>query len=694
MRLLPQPILPPLPEPLGLPPFPPGVDTWDELMDSPLRESWRQELIFRQKENARIKAQRARIEAAAADILVFGKTYFPRVFRNDFSSFHRELVDLVFDIPDEQWFLEDDEQPIDPLTGRRPFVTDPQGRRQTRQGVVAAAPRGHGKSSILTFLIPLYCAVFRIKRFILILSDSDVQVRSFCADIKRQIEENARLREDFGDLSGGHLGLRWTGEDFAIAHTEMDALGERTLVHEVRIAGRAISARLRGLRAGAYRPDLVICDDVENDTHIDSLTQRDKLEIKLNRAVIPMLDPETGHFFFCGTILHFDSLLSRLLAPDKSGSYVQQVWRCIVQGRDVLDPEAVPLWPEQFPLITLRRIRNSMPLAQFNTEWMNDPHDPESRDYHPEYVQWFRRQDNLRMDRETGDWLFHRPGMTDPLTGEPVWQRLDIYQAVDPAISQETTADYFAMITLGLAVESQDVVCLNLVHDRLSFARQVATIMGQFATFPGVVGCAIEEQAYQQALKQTVIARQARRHGLRRVPVKGLTQARGEDSKIRRLRRRAWDLETGTVWLPFVLPGDQGYNETDWTEPVQGVERRKVHPRFRHLYKEMMEFPKSAHDDALDAFDMCMTILGKKRAFRDWAGDERAKTRRLENEGETPQAPPEGPFVGVQIDPDGAVRNQTTATIVAPARNQRRPAGVGGMRRGGDDGGGGRLGRR
>lgn len=102
-------------------------------------------------------------------------------------------------------------------------------------------------STLLTFLLPMYCAVFRVKRFILILSDSDDQVRTFCAKLKREIEENERLRADFGEMCGLRYGLRWTGEDFTIAHAEADARGVRRVVFESVIAGRSIHSRLRAL---------------------------------------------------------------------------------------------------------------------------------------------------------------------------------------------------------------------------------------------------------------------------------------------------------------------------------------------------------------------------------------------------------------------------------------------------------------
>lgn len=677
VRILADPVLPPIPDLLPIPPLPEGVTDWDGLLRHPDRARWLAELDEAQRENDAINAMRDRVTRGAEDILEFGRIYFPGVFRNEFSTFHRELVDLVFAVPEDRWFVLDTDKERDPLTGQYPFVVGPDGLRQTKQGVVCAAPRGHGKSTILTFLIPVYCAVYRIKRFVLILSDSDDQARAFCAQIRSQIEDNELLRRDFGTLSGGRYGLRWTGSDFSIAHVGPDDDGKQVVQHECRIMGRSISARLRGLRAGAYRPDMVLLDDVENDMRIDSLDQRNKLETKLNRAVIPMLDPQYGHFFLCGTILHFDSLLARLLQPDKAKSYVQEVWRCIKEGDSVLDADAVPLWPEQFPLTKLRQVRESMTLAQFNTEWMNNPTDPESRDYLPEYIRWYRREDHLKINRDTGQWSWLHPTRKHPETGEDWWQDLELYQAVDPAISKKQTADYFAMVTVGLAVESQDAILINLVRKRLSFSEQVQTILGQFQTFNTTIGCAIEAVNYQDALRQTVIAKQAERFGVRRVPVKAQPVSSNLDAKERRLRARSWDVQLGIVWFPEVLEGDKGWHDGIWTEAVQGEAKRKVHPRLGELYREMMEFPKSGHDDCLDAFDMAMTILGKKRAFRDWAEEERVITQEWEARLAADKA---ARMAGEEV-PDFETVATVGGALLGVSKRQRRPVATGGKGR-------------
>lgn len=64
------------------------------------------------------------------------------------------------------------------------------------------APRGHAKSTTFTFKDDLHAAVYGYKHYIIILSDSSEQAEGFLVDIKTELEENAALKEDFGELEG------------------------------------------------------------------------------------------------------------------------------------------------------------------------------------------------------------------------------------------------------------------------------------------------------------------------------------------------------------------------------------------------------------------------------------------------------------------------------------------------------------
>ena len=64
--------------------------------------------------------------------------------------------------------------------------------------IAAAAPRGHGKSTAITFAYALANVLFREKRFLVIVSDTEAQAINFISDIKTELKENEDLISLFG----------------------------------------------------------------------------------------------------------------------------------------------------------------------------------------------------------------------------------------------------------------------------------------------------------------------------------------------------------------------------------------------------------------------------------------------------------------------------------------------------------------
>ena len=75
-----------------------------------------------------------------------------------------------------------------------------------------AYPRGHSKSTIVTFLLVLYRIIFHERKFIVIVSDSEDKAKDFVVRIKSELEFNQKLIRDFSpggkDLKEKLVGLR------------------------------------------------------------------------------------------------------------------------------------------------------------------------------------------------------------------------------------------------------------------------------------------------------------------------------------------------------------------------------------------------------------------------------------------------------------------------------------------------------
>ncbi len=247
-----------------------------------------------------------------------------------------------------------------------------------------AAPRGEGKSVLVSQLFVLYCIVTGKKKYVVIVMDSIDQAYPMLAAIKAELEANPRLKIDFPHACG--TGKVWK---------------EGTIVTKnnikVQIAGSG--KKLRGLRHGAYRPDLVILDDIENDEQVRNPVQRDKLHNWLTKTVLPLgAAGEKLDIVYIGTILHYDSVLSRTLSNPAWRTarfkalvklpHNMQLWdeweeiyrnqgepkadRFYAEHRQEMDAGAIVSWKAR-PLLVLMKIRARDGHSTFDSEYQNDP---------------------------------------------------------------------------------------------------------------------------------------------------------------------------------------------------------------------------------------------------------------------------------------------------------------------------------
>ena len=311
-------------------------------------------------------AQAERMRHASSDLLWFGKTYFPHYIRDRVvngrcvavrpSALHRWIAEAFPEV------LNKDES----------------------EHLAIAAPRGEAKSTwLLIFLV--WCLVHRKKRYILYIMDVYEQAAVVVEALKVELETNPRLAQDFAAATG--IGPVWK---------------EGVIVTRggVKVHARGAGQRVRGLKHGAYRPDLAFLDDIENDENVDNPRQRDKLTDWIDSAVEGL--GEAGEKFdilYVGTLLHHDSTLKR---TQDNPMWRAVTFRAIVDWPARMDlweeweevlrndgPEAaeryyqtahaemergaVVSWPDKRPLLTLMKIRVRVGASAFDKEYQNDP---------------------------------------------------------------------------------------------------------------------------------------------------------------------------------------------------------------------------------------------------------------------------------------------------------------------------------
>lgn len=330
------------------------------------------------------KAQKERIARARTDLEFFGKTYFPHYLDTPPSALHKYFCERY------------------PAMIAKAIATG-EGDREAD-----AAPRGNAKSTWTTLILPLWCAAYKHRHFILVVSETALQSQDFISFIKAELEDNERFKQDFPDMCGE--GPVWRADTIITRNA-------------AKIRGAGAGQKLRGMRHGSKRPDLVIGDDLENDEAVESPDQRKKLEKWFFKALMKIGQPDTV-YIVVGTILHYDSLLAGLLKKPGwkgqkfkavlkfSGSKLWDAWEAIfadiTAGKNAAEKRADAffqehkkemlagtevLWSEREPYYYLMKMRTSEGYAYFDSEKQNEPINPEDCLFQEAWFQFYDDED-------------------------------------------------------------------------------------------------------------------------------------------------------------------------------------------------------------------------------------------------------------------------------------------------------------
>ena len=147
------------------------------------------------------------------------------------------------------------------------------------------------------------------KRYAILISSTLDLAKEGIELLKTELEDNANLIMDF-DIKAGAV---WTSEEIIFStHKKL-----------AKIKSFGAGKKIRGTNFLSKRPDLIICDDIENDENIESKAQREKLYSWFNKAILKLpsrLNP-LYNIIVVGTTLHYDSLLQRLDKRDDFASF-------------------------------------------------------------------------------------------------------------------------------------------------------------------------------------------------------------------------------------------------------------------------------------------------------------------------------------------------------------------------------------
>lgn len=227
---------------------------------------------------------------------------------------------------------------------------------EKQAGVVA--PRGHAKSTALTYDYILAECLFRTARYVILIGSTEDKAAEQLSNLSEEIETNEDLRREFG-VTGFE-----TQQKTEIIVKFDD--GSR-----FRILARGAEQKIRGAMWNGQRPDLIVCDDMEDDEQVENKDRRAKFRRWFFRAAKQALS-RRGRIRVHGTILHEDSLLSRLM---KNKMWAFQFYKAHESYSDFSNL----LWPEQWSAEALRDVQIEFEedgdSGGYSQEFLNTPLD-------------------------------------------------------------------------------------------------------------------------------------------------------------------------------------------------------------------------------------------------------------------------------------------------------------------------------
>ncbi len=427
--------------------------------------------------------------------------------------------------------------------------------------VALSAPRGHAKTTGITVSYGLATLMFRQRKFMLLVSDTEAQAMMFLGFFKEHLQDNEALINLF------NLKRNEDGKVLFIKDTESDIIVQFADGHKFRIIAKGAEQKLRGLIWNGTRPDIILCDDMENDELVLNKERREKMRRWFYSALLPCLS-STGVIRIVGTILHMDSLLERLMPKqwDKwtvdtdLKLYAQKTvaggWFSIKYRAHNPDFSKI-LWPDRWPAAKLKETREGY-VAQgipdaYSQEYLNYPVD--------ESVAYYKRKDFLDMKEEHHN------------------QKLHLYVTVDLAISESEKADYSVFIIAGVD-EYKRIFILDVIRERLDGREIVDTLINLQRVYdPEIIG--IEEMQVSKSIGPFLREEMLKTGVFANIkPLK-----HGGKDKIARGRSMQARVRAHTVFFN---------KEGDWYQAFED---------------ECTRFPRDTHDDQVDAFSYLGLML-------------------------------------------------------------------------------------
>lgn len=279
--------------------------------------------------------------------------------------------------------------------------------------------------------------------------------------LRRQVERNPLWASAFG-LSPSQP---WTDELICIYNGVLDIY--------INVIALGITSQIRGINLDDYRPDLIICDDIDNEETTNTPEQREKtsdLMGSLEKALAPPTEDVNAKMGVLQTPINKFDYINTISASPK--------WRTATYG--CFDDEGKSRWENRYPTEFLLKEKTEH-LALRKTHL------------------WMREMECKIISKETaafsGEWL----RFWDKTGDGRYPAHLDVILAIDPASSESKTADDQVLGAVGF--RGEDVYLLDYTAEKGEMPDALAVTFFKYIRDYHPRKAGVETTAYQKVLK-------------------------------------------------------------------------------------------------------------------------------------------------------------------------------------------------
>lgn len=519
---------------------------------------------------------RVLVQISAKDLQLFAIRYFPHYLKKPDSKFHKFLYNKL----------------------SREFNKS----RKVGLKLAIAAPRGNSKSSVISAILPIWCAAYKKKKFIIIISDTAGQAEDFLTDIKLELDTNEKLRRDFPELC--ERGPIWRVNEIITGNgVKMMVLGT--------------GSKIRGRKFGVDRPDLILMDDLENADMVRSLVQREFIRYQWFDKDVMFAGGEEGSitdFIVIGTIIGKDALLTALTDPKEYPNWQSKRLAAVEEFSDS------PLWDEWYKLFTdhfdINREETALAFFEDHRGEMLEGTKvlwPEGDPYYNLMI-WKYTKTSAFMSEKMCSPLdptkiivskeeLHWENFATSLQVQEALKHCDFFGALDPSLGKKTKrADYSCILTIARIKGTGFMFVVDINIKKRTVDHQIEDILKLHDKFKYKL-FAVETNAFQLVIADN-LRKLSKRYNIY-IPIKDLPSY--TDKKMR---------FEGIV--PLIKDGTIIFD----------VNRYNHNHMYRLGMEQIYTFTgeNDEHDDAADGLIQCVEIAKKPR-FRTITKKTRHKKR-------------------------------------------------------------------